>query len=59
MEKPASPEALTLYEQQLRDRYGDEIALASLYLALHPNDSEAHREYHDAITNMLKGVTHA
>ena len=56
MEKPASPEALTLYEQQLRDRYGDEIALASLYLALHPNDSEAHREYHDAITNMLKGV---
>jgi len=59
MEKPASPEALTLYEQQLRDRYGDEIALASLYLALHPNEPRAHSEYHDAITNMLKGVTHA
>lgn len=57
MEKPASPEALASYDQQLRDRYGDEIALASLYLFLHPTDSEAHARYFKAIENSLKGIT--
>ena len=57
MERPASQEALTLYDQQLRDKYGDEIALASLYLALHPNEPRAHERYYNAIEMALKGVT--
>ena len=55
MEKPASPEALATYNEQLRDRYGDEIALASLYLFLNPTDAGAHERYYNAIEMALKG----
>ena len=56
MERPASDEAIAEYNRLMRERFGMEIVEASQYLASHPNDPLAHKQYVEAIGKMINHV---